>query len=103
MKKIDLTKSNEKTIRSSQQEAELLKQLKHPNIVSYIDSFSDNGCLHIVMTNCEGGDLYHKIKEQKENNPGKYFDEHFLMTWFIQIAMAIQYLHGKNILHRHVL
>lgn len=100
MKKINLTKTNEKTVKASQQEAELLKKLKHPNIVSYVDSFTDNGNLFIVMTFCEGGDLYKKIKEQRDSFPGQFFDEHFLMTWFIQIAMAIQYLHSQNILHR---
>ncbi|KAM8799618.1 serine/threonine-protein kinase Nek4 [Eudromia elegans] len=45
---------------------------------------------------CEGGDLYHKLKEQK----GKLLPEHQVVEWFVQIAMALQYLHDKHILHR---
>uniref|UniRef100_A0A7M4F7A3 non-specific serine/threonine protein kinase n=1 Tax=Crocodylus porosus TaxID=8502 RepID=A0A7M4F7A3_CROPO len=45
---------------------------------------------------CEGGDLYHKLKEQK----GKLLPETRVVEWFVQIAMALQYLHEKHILHR---
>ncbi|XP_027556386.1 serine/threonine-protein kinase Nek4 isoform X3 [Neopelma chrysocephalum] len=45
---------------------------------------------------CEGGDLYHKLKEQK----GKLLPESQVVEWFVQIAMALQYLHEKHILHR---
>ncbi|XP_077181918.1 serine/threonine-protein kinase Nek4 isoform X2 [Paroedura picta] len=45
---------------------------------------------------CEGGDLYHKLKDQK----GKLLLENQVVEWFVQIAMALQYLHEKHILHR---
>ena len=81
---------------SAQQEAQLLKNLKHPNIVSYKESFQIDGYLNIVMLFCDGGDLYTKIKEQN----GKFLAETQIVEWFVQIAMALQYLHDKNILHR---
>jgi NIMA (never in mitosis gene a)-related kinase 1/4/5 len=49
----------------------LLKQLGHPNIVAYKDSYSDNGNINIVMSYCEGGDMYNKIKDAE----GKQFPE----------------------------
>ncbi|XP_037386411.1 serine/threonine-protein kinase Nek4 isoform X3 [Talpa occidentalis] len=45
---------------------------------------------------CEGGDLYRKLKEQK----GRLLPERQVVEWFVQIAMALQYLHEKHILHR---
>ncbi|XP_061052967.1 serine/threonine-protein kinase Nek4 isoform X6 [Eubalaena glacialis] len=45
---------------------------------------------------CEGGDLYRKLKEQK----GRLLSESQVVEWFVQIAMALQYLHEKHILHR---
>ncbi len=39
--------------------------MKHPNIVSYCESFEERGSLHIVMDYCDGGDLYKKINDQK--------------------------------------
>ncbi len=86
MKQIDLRKSNKRDILSAQQEALLLKQLKHPNIVSYKDSFEVGGILHIVMLYCEGGDLYSKIKERN----GQLLEETQVVEWFVQIAMALQ-------------
>lgn len=86
LKKIDLRKSSERDKKSAQQEAQLLKKLKHPNIVSYKESFQIDGYLHIVMLYCEGGDLYTIIKQQN----GKYIEETQIVEWFVQIAMAIQ-------------
>lgn len=86
LKRIDLRKSSERDKQSAQQEAQLLKSLKHPNIVSYKESFQGEGYLHIVMLYCDGGDLYTKIKEQN----GKFIEESQIVEWFVQIAMAIQ-------------
>jgi NIMA (never in mitosis gene a)-related kinase len=86
LKRIDLRKTSERDKLSAQQEAQLLKSLKHPNIVSYKESFQVDGFLHIVMLYCDGGDLYSKIKEQN----GKYLEETQIVEWFVQIAMALQ-------------
>ncbi len=96
LKRIDLRKSPERDKKSAQQEAQLLKNLKHPNIVSYKESFQSDGFLHIVMLYCDGGDLYTKIKEQN----GKFLEETQIVEWFVQIAMALQYMHDNNVLHR---
>lgn len=41
-----------------------LKDMKHPNIVSYYDSFEDFGRLYIVMDYADGGDLEQMIKKR---------------------------------------
>ena len=70
-------------------QAKLLSQLRHPNIVSYRESFQDGkGFLHIVITFCEGGDLYTKLKAQSKD--GKLLEERQVVEWFVQIAMALQ-------------
>ena len=76
----------------------MLQSLQHPNIVAYKDSFLDNGDkeLCIVMTYCEGGDLSSKIKAQK----GKYFSEQQILSWFVQIALALDFIHSRKVLHR---
>ncbi|XP_060594238.1 serine/threonine-protein kinase Nek4-like [Ruditapes philippinarum] len=96
LKKINLKKASARERRSAEQEAKLLSKLKHPNIVSYKDSFEKEGFLYIAMQYCEGGDLYNKLKEQK----GTLLEERQLVEWFVQIAMALQYMHERNILHR---
>ena len=77
--------------------AALLSRLHHPNIVSYKESFQDrHGILHIVMGYCEGGDLCTRLKSYG----GKLLPETQVVEWFVQIALALQYLHDRKILHR---
>ncbi|XP_075864526.1 serine/threonine-protein kinase Nek4 isoform X4 [Microcebus murinus] len=97
IKKLNLQKASSRERRAAEQEAQLLSQLKHPNIVTYKESWEGgDGLLYIVMGFCEGGDLYRKLKEQK----GQLLPESQVVEWFVQIAMALQYLHEKHILHR---
>ncbi|XP_056324364.1 serine/threonine-protein kinase Nek4 [Danio aesculapii] len=97
IKKLNLRTSSRRERRAAEQEAQLLSQLKHPNIVMYRESWEGEDCqLYIVMGFCEGGDLYHRLKQQK----GELLPERQVVEWFVQIAMALQYLHEKHILHR---
>ncbi|XP_037654028.1 serine/threonine-protein kinase Nek4 isoform X4 [Choloepus didactylus] len=97
IKKLNLRNASSRERRAAEQEAQLLSQLKHPNIVAYKESWEGgDGLLYIVMGFCEGGDLYRKLKEQK----GQLLPESQVVEWFVQITMALQYLHEKHILHR---
>nr|KAF6475401.1 NIMA related kinase 4 [Rousettus aegyptiacus] len=97
IKKLNLRNASSRERRAAEQEAQLLSRLKHPNIVTYKESWEGgDGRLYIVMGFCEGGDLYRKLKEQK----GQLLPESQVVEWFVQIAMALQYLHEKHILHR---
>ncbi|XP_054640400.1 serine/threonine-protein kinase Nek4 isoform X6 [Dunckerocampus dactyliophorus] len=97
IKKLNLTTSSKRERRAAEQEAQLLSQLRHPNIVTYRESWEGADLqLYIVMGFCEGGDLYHRLKQQK----GELLPERQVVEWFVQIAMALQYLHERNILHR---
>ncbi|XP_078487797.1 uncharacterized protein LOC100184532 [Ciona intestinalis] len=99
VKKLALQKVSRRERKAAESEAKLLSQLKHPNIVSYKDSFeNDDGFLYIVMGFAEGGDLYTKLREQREKD--EFLPEVQVVRWFIQICMALQYLHQKHILHR---
>ncbi|XP_075403622.1 serine/threonine-protein kinase Nek4 isoform X2 [Tenrec ecaudatus] len=97
IKKLNLRNASSRERRAAEQEAQLLSRLKHPNIVTYKESWEGgDGLLYIVMGFCEGGDLYRKLKEQR----GQLLPESQVVEWFVQIAMALQYLHEKHILHR---
>ena len=77
-------------------EVSVLKALEHPFIVSYLDSFHERGNLYIVMEYADGGDLSSKIEKQKRN----LMSEDEIMHYFIQLALAIKFLHDRKILHR---
>ena len=99
IKKLNFNEINEKERIAIQDEVNLLKQLKHPNIVTYKDSFFDNeNCLNIVMVFCEMGDMYTKIRKQK----GENFPEESILLWIAQLCLALSYVHDKQILHRDI-
>lgn len=52
------------------------------------------------MEYCEVGDLAYHIKEKKKS--GEMFTEEEILNWFIQICIALEYIHGRKILHRDV-
>lgn len=87
IKKLNLITSSKRERRSAEQEAQLLSRLRHPNIVTYRESWEGDDCqLYIVMGFCEGGDLYHRLKQQK----GELLPERQVVEWFVQVAMALQ-------------
>ena len=81
-----------------QLEIQLLQQLEHPGVVEYVESFQlpKTNMLCIVMAFCEGGDLTNYIKKQRANK----MSEKDLVDYFVQMALALHFMHGKNILHR---
>lgn len=87
IKKMELLRASKREKKAAEQEAKLLSKLRHPNIVSYKDSFeSEEGFLYIVMGFCDGGDLYNRLKQQKN----AALEERQVVEWFVQIAMALQ-------------
>ncbi|XP_067299015.1 uncharacterized protein [Pseudorasbora parva] len=80
------------------EEAEILRSLKYGYIVTYEDSFKDedNEQLFVVMEYCAGGDLHKRMQTQKEKGT---FEERKIIDWLVQICLALQYVHKKNILH----
>jgi len=81
-------------------EASILKTLDHPNIVGYKESFLGNNSLTIIMEYCEVGDLAYHIKRKQQK--GEQFSEAEIFNWFIQICMALQYVHKRKIIHRDI-
>ncbi|EDV29416.1 Serine/threonine-protein kinase Nek1 [Trichoplax sp. H2] len=95
-------KSKYRTAETIKSEAKILSKMKHPHVVTFQDSFFGEGgqFLYIVQDYYEGGSLFDKVCEAKENET--YFGESQIMKWFVQLLMAIQYLHTMKILHRDI-
>ena len=64
-KKVVLMGLEEKEQTNCMLEVNLLKNLKHPNIVEYKESFLSPNQLIIVMEYCEVGDLAYHIKRKQ--------------------------------------
>ncbi|CAB1340470.1 unnamed protein product [Coregonus sp. 'balchen'] len=86
-------------------EVNLLRELKHPNIVRYYDRIIDrtNTTLYIVMEHCEGGDLSSLITTCIKDR--RYLEEEFIMRVMAQLTLALKECHrrsdgGATVLHR---
>ena len=97
IKRMGLKNASRKERKAAQLEVKLLASLKHPNIISYKESFMDrSGAMYIVMSYCEMGDMYHYLQARK----GQLLPEEQVVEWCIQISLALQYMHQRKILHR---
>lgn len=68
-KRIKTKDLNEKDRKNIENEVAVLQKLRHPNIVAYKDSFLDSeNNLNIIMSYCEGGDMYNRIKEAESTH-----------------------------------
>jgi NIMA (never in mitosis gene a)-related kinase len=83
-------------------EVAILKQLRHPHIVRYLDRVVDReqAKVYIVMEYCEGGDLAQLVR--KERKTGRYLPEDLIWSIFSQISQALYacHSHSPKILHR---
>ena len=96
VKEINMSKMVPKERVEARKEVSVLAQMKHPNIVSYIESFEELGNLFIVMDFCDGGDLHTRIQSAR----GIAFPEDQALDWFVQTALALKHVHDRKILHR---
>ena len=85
-------------------EVYVLKDLKHPCIVEYIDSFFNESetRLFIAMAYCDSGNLSDRIKNSIEKQ--QWIPEKQIVAWFAQLSLALAFIHEKkpSILHRDI-
>jgi len=98
IKKIDLAACSKADQQSAQREVSVLKSLRHSGIVRYHDHFVDDSYLCIVQDYCLGGDLGIEIKRRAKS--ADHFGESEVLDLFVQVAEALDYVHGHRVLHR---
>ncbi|KAL4630566.1 serine/threonine-protein kinase Nek2 isoform X1 [Arapaima gigas] len=84
-------------------EVNLLRELKHPNIVRYYDRIIDrtNKTLYIIMEYCEGGDLSSIISRCIKER--RYLEEDFILRVLTQLTLALKECHCRSSSMRTVL
>ena len=98
IKKIDLAACSKADQQSAMREVSVLKSLRHSGIVRYHDHFVDDSYLCIVQDYCNGGDLGIEIKRRAKS--ADHFGESEVLDLFVQVAEALDYVHGHRVLHR---
>lgn len=77
-------------------EIEILQQIRHENIIIFLDSFEIDKFPCAVMELCCGGCVFDRIVELV------HFTEHDSAFFGYQMLAAIDYIHGLHIVHRDV-
>src|SRR5438128_6236448 len=77
-------------------EAQLLKKLKHPFILSILDASIHDGVAYIVTEYASGGSLRDRLNRQ----PNSPLPLEEALTILSQVGQALQYAHQQNIVHR---
>merc|ERR1719160_1154 len=97
-KKMELVNATEDEKADIIKESRLLSTLRHPYIVRYKDSFSNDRTLCLLMEYCDGGDLYARIQDQKRRRD--LLREDLVLRWLTQALLGLKYLHEQKVLHR---
>lgn len=80
------------------QEVQAMACFTHPNLVSLKECFLDGGMLCLVSVYFGGGNVAGCIeKAWRADAP---LVEPQIIQWFSQAALALDYLHGRSVLHR---
>lgn len=74
-------------------EVKILQNLKHPNIIEYVESFEDANACYLITVFCSGGELFDKVSEG-------VFSERVASRLTRQMLLALQHCHERNISHR---
>ncbi|NXI93360.1 NEK2 kinase, partial [Psophia crepitans] len=78
-------------------EVNLLRELRHPNIVRYYDRIIDRSSttLYIVMEYCDGGDLASLIARCTKERQ-HYLEESFVLRVLTQLTLALKECHRRS-------
>ena len=76
-------------------EMQMVSQFNHPNIVTYHHHFSENDLLFLVMEYCAGGSVRDALENRKVSATEA-------LNWIQTIAEALDFVHGKKIIHHDI-
>ena len=79
-------------------EKNILSKINHPFIVNMHFSFQDSENLYLIIDYLSGGDLRYHLSHRKSN----LFNEHQTKFFLCNIIIALEYIHGRKIIHRDV-
>jgi len=97
VKKMMINDLRNDQIENIKNEANILKSMKHSNIIRYRGCKINNKFAYILMDYANGGDLSLYIKKQETNIP-----EELIIDIFTQLCLGLKYIHDRKIIHRDI-
>ncbi len=98
MKKVNLATLSQYEKSNLINELRILSTHQCPFIVKFKTAFVEHSHLYFVTEFAFKGDLTHVFKDHKHRN--EPIGEATVWTYFLQICIALSYLHNLNIIHR---
>lgn len=96
LKKMDLRGLDTRNFENLENEVEIHRRLKHPNIVELIDWFVEGGCLILVLEICRGGSLFRKMNLDSE------LSESDIVRIFSEVCRGIEAVHSLGVIQRDI-
>ncbi|KAK0564035.1 Protein kinase of the Mitotic Exit Network [Tilletia horrida] len=96
VKQIKLANIPKSELSEIMSEIDLLKNLKHPNIVKYLGSEKTNDFLFIILEYCENGSLQYFCKRFG------VLPEGLVGVYVAQVLEGLIYLHDQGVIHRDI-
>lgn len=82
-------------------EADIIRQLKHPNIVGFLEFITNDSGMYLIYEYCDGGTLISWIKNNEFSIPSRdAFIGSTERSMIIELATGLEYLHEHHIIHR---
>nr|XP_038957443.1 sperm motility kinase Y-like [Rattus norvegicus] len=91
---VKVLRKNKQWFRPAMTEANIMRKINHPNIVSLLQVIENKTRIYLIMELVEGQQLYQYIRESG------HIEEDEARQIFEQILSAVSYCHGKGIVHR---
>jgi calcium-dependent protein kinase len=83
-------------------EVGILQTLDHPNIVDYLETYSDSRFFYLIMENCPGGELIDDASMKGEIKSQREFTEQESASVMYDLLTAINHAHSQDIAHRDI-
>ncbi|CUE73253.1 serine-threonine protein kinase, putative [Bodo saltans] len=100
-KRMDLSQMSAKDQKYVEAEIQCLASCSHFAIIKYMEDFTEDNFMLIIMEYADAGDLNMQIK-QRAAEGYRYFEEHEVGYTFVQLAMSVDHIHRRRMLHRDI-
>lgn len=100
-KRMNLAAMSEKDKTYVKAEIQCLAACDHFAVIKYYEDFVEEDHMLIMMEYADAGDLNMQIK-QRAHDSFAYFEEHEVGYTFVQLAMAVDHIHRRRMLHRDI-
>ncbi|CAL4930313.1 unnamed protein product [Urochloa decumbens] len=94
VKEIAMERLSSKLRESLLSEVDILRRIRHPNVIALHDSIKDQGRIYLILEYCRGGDLHAYL--QRHRRVSETVAKHFIR----QLASGLQMLRDSNVVHR---